>query len=222
MTDTEQLIEQLAARAAPVKPLDSPLRRTALWLMAIALVIAAVVAMYGGVRPGWWARTADPVEAVKWGASLLTGVLAAYAMFQISVPGRSPSWAWLPLPATLLWLAGLCAGCMADYHQTGLAAFVFETASSECARAITWMSLPLGLATLLAVRHAGVVRPAPTAMLAVLAAAAMSSAGVSLIHSGESSLMTLVWHAGVVAVLSALSAALGGTVFAWIGYAKRA
>jgi len=83
------------------------------------------------------------------------------------------------------------------------------------------MSLPLGLVMVLMVRHAGVVRPAPTAMLAALSAAALSSAGVSLFHNGETSLMSLLWHGGVVALLSLASLAAGERLFAWIGYAPR-
>ena len=70
-------------------------------------------------------------------------------------------------------------------------------------------------------RHAGIVRPGATAMLAALAAAALSAAGVSLFHSGENSLMVLLWHVGAVALLSLASLAFGARLFAWIGYAPR-
>jgi len=65
------------------------------------------------------------------------------------------------------------------------------------------------------------VRPAPTAMLAALSAAALSSAGVSLFHNGETSLMSLLWHGGAVAILSLASLGMGQRLFAWIGYAPR-
>ena len=52
MTDTHLLIDQLAARAAPVKRLSSPLRRTALWLLLAAIIIVLVVASFGA-RDGW-------------------------------------------------------------------------------------------------------------------------------------------------------------------------
>jgi hypothetical protein len=56
-------------------------------------------------------------------------------------------------------------------------------------------------------------------MLAALSAAALSSAGVSLFHNGETSLMSLLWHGGIVAALSLASLAAGERLFAWIGYA---
>lgn len=220
MNDTERLIEQLAGRAAPVKPLASPLRRTALWLLMATLTVTAIVVGHGP-RAGWWQAMAAPGAALEWIASVLTGVLAAYAAFQISVPGRSPSWAWLPLPAALLWLAGLGLGCLSDFFEQGARAFAFQGHSFGCAWAITLTSVPLGAVLLWMVRHAGVVRPAPTAMLTALSAAALSAAAVSLIHEGENAWMVLLWHVGAVAVLSLLSGWLSGRFFAWIGYARK-
>ena len=220
MTDTSKLIDQLAARAMPVKRLASPLQRTLLWLAMAAAIILVIVASHGA-RPGWLHTLAVPSEAIEWGASIFTGMLAAYALFQISVPGRSRAWIWLPLPFAVLWLAGIGLGCLQDFASLGGGAFAFEGASSECAMAITVTSLPLGLVLLLMVRHAGVVCPGRAALLVALSAAALSSAGVSMFHKGETALMTLLWHVGAVALLSALSWLFGRQMFAWIGYARR-
>ncbi|MDQ3511110.1 MAG: DUF1109 domain-containing protein [Pseudomonadota bacterium] len=216
MTDTRILIDQLAIRAQPVQPLASPLRRTLLWAVLAATVIAVVVANYR-LQPG--ALASAPL-LLEWLGSVLTALLAAYAVFQISVPGRSPSWAWLPLPAMLLWLSGIGWGCSREFLLSGSASFAFQSASWGCAQAITLISIPLGLIMLLMVRHAGVVRPAPTAMLTALSAAAMSAAAVQLVHKGESALMVLVWHMGAVAMLSLLCLLFGKRLFGWIGHAR--
>ncbi|MEO7251413.1 MAG: NrsF family protein [Arenimonas sp.] len=220
MTHTLALIDQLAGRAGAVRPLPSPMRRTVVWI-AVALVLIAIMVASIGLRPHLLTALLEPSEAIGWIGSVLTGIFAAYAAFQISVPGRSPSWAWLPALPVAFWLAGIGAGCLNDFAAQGAAAFAFETRSGECARAILMMSLPLTLAMVIMVRHAGAVRPAPTALLAALSAAALSSAGVSLIHAGENALMVLVWHFGAVLVLSLLSVALGSKVFSWIGHARR-
>ncbi|MGH8076955.1 MAG: NrsF family protein, partial [Lysobacter sp.] len=175
MNDTDTLIDQLAARAGPVKRLASPGRRTLLWI-ALAVAIVAIIVAVLGARPGWWQDLAVPSAAIEWVASVMTSVLAAYAVFQISVPGRSPSWAWLPLPSALLWLGGIGLGCLRDFGHLGTGAFTFQLGSAECAWTIALISLPIGLLLLLMVRHAGVVRPGVTAMLTGLSAAALSSA----------------------------------------------
>lgn len=219
MNDTDKLIDQLASWAGPVKRLASPLSRTVLWLALAVTTIVIIVASHG-VRPGLIQAISDPRAATEWAASVLTGVFAAYAAFQISVPGRSSSWTWLPLPAALVWVASMSLGCLREVKEVGIGAFAFQIGGMECARAIALTSLPLGLVLLFMVRHAGVVRPGPTAMLAALSAAALSAAGVSIIHENETALMVLLWHAGAVSALSFLSWSLGNYVFSWIGYGK--
>lgn len=220
-TDTSRLIDQLSSRAAPVRRMSSPLRRTLGWL-ALALVVVAIIVSNFDVRAGWIRVMASPDATFEWAMSLLTGVLAAYAVFQVSVPGRNPRWAWLPLPTALLWIAGLCVGCMRDVVVNAGTGLAFNANGMECMRAITMTSIPLGLVLLLMVRHAGVVRPRPTALLVMLCAAALSSSAVSLIHDGsESSLMVLLWHVGAVLLLSLLSLLFSRRMFAWIGYTRR-
>ncbi len=219
MNDTDSLIDQLTRRAKPVRPLASPLLRTLAWATA-AVALVALVSASMGWHPGLSRQMAQAPKLVEWIASLLTGLLAAYAVFQISVPGRSPSWAWLPALPLAVWLASIGWGCVADFNNLGWAAFAYESQSSECARAITAVSIPLGITLLVMVRHAGAVKPAPTAMLATLSAAAMASAGVSLVHEGETSLMVLLWHLGVVALLSLASLTMGRRLFGWIWAAR--
>lgn len=222
MTDTHRLIEQLAAHAAPVRRMSSPLRRTFLWL-ALALLVSAAIAASFDVGAGWARMQTTPGATFEWTMSLLTGVLAAYAVFQVSVPGRDPRWAWLPLPVALLWIGGLWMGCLGELARGAGAGLAFDAHGVECMRAITLASIPLGLVLLLLVRHAGVVRPRRTALLAMFSAAALASSTVSLIHDGrESSLMVLLWHVGAVLALSLLGLVSSRSMFGWIGYARRA
>ncbi len=220
-TETSRLIDQLSARASPVRRMSSPLRRALAWLGLALLVVAGIVSNFD-VRAGWIRVMASPEATIEWAMSLLTGVLAGYAVFQVSVPGRNARWAWLPLPAAVLWIAGLALGCMQDVVLDASAGLSFNTHGMECMRAITMTSIPLGLVLLLMVRHAGVVRPRRTALLAMLSAAALSSSAVSLIHDGgESALMVLLWHVGAVLLLSLLSLLFSRRMFAWIGYSRR-
>ena len=220
MTDTSRLIERLASGARPVRPIASPLKRTLWWTLAATVLIALASATWG-TREHVLRTLSDPGESIEWLGTVLTGLFAAYAAFQISVPGRSGSWAWLPVLPLALWLSGIGVGCAEDFAAMGVRAFGFQMHSGECARAILLMSLPLVMVMAVLVRHAGVIRPGPTLMLAALSAAAFSSAGVSLFHNGETSLMSLVWHGGIVMALSLASWLGGERVFDWLGHARR-
>jgi hypothetical protein len=217
VNDTDLLIQRLVEEAAPVKRLASPLRRTLAWMALAGAVLAAVVVASGLNAEALRALRA-PGAAIEWSASVATGVLAAFAVFQVSVPGRSAHWRWLPLPAAMLWLGGIGAGCIRDIALLGSSAYAYQGFSVECARAIVLVSLPVGLSMLLMVRHAGVVRPTLTALLTSVSAAALSSAAVALIHDGETALMSLLWHCGPVLVLALLGAATGRRLFAWLGF----
>lgn len=202
--------------------MSSPLQRTLAWLL-LALLVATVIAATADARAGWARVLASPGASFEWSMSLLTGVLAAYAAFQVSVPGRDPRWAWLPLPVALLWIGGLGVGCLAEVARGAGTALAFDLHGLECMRAITLTSIPLGLVLLLMVRHGGVVRPGRTALMVMLSAAAIAASTVSLIHDGrESSLMVLLWHVGAVLGLSLLSLLCSRRMFAWVGYARRA
>src|SRR5690349_8730213 len=113
MAATEELIETLTGNLKPVTPLRSPWLRAALW-SGFATLAIAVVAMVGGSR-------ADLAAALpQWHFTLpliggwLTGVTAAIAVFQISLPDRSPRWVWLPLVPVLLWGSGFVYGCLVN------------------------------------------------------------------------------------------------------------
>jgi hypothetical protein len=215
MSDTRHLIDQLAARATRVRPLPPPSRRAVRWLAFVVAVIAAMT-MVIGPRPDLLEAMSSPATAIEWIASALTGLSAAYAVFQVSVPGHSKRWAWLPIAPLAVWIGGLGLGCLGDWWRMGSQAFVLEAHGADCFAAIVMISLPLILILLLMVRHAGVVRPVPTVLLGVLSAAALSAAGVSLVHRGDTALMVLVWHIGAIALLVLLGALFNRRLFAWI------
>lgn len=215
MRSTEELIDRLAAGATPVTRPPPPWRRTLSWLALAIAVLALTVTGYG-LRPDLAELPARPWKLAEIGLALATGLAAALAVFHLALPGRPSRWAWLPLPFALAWLASLGLGCLGEWRALGGAALALHL-DPDCARAIALTSLPVGLVLLMMVRHAGPVRPVAVAALAALAASALSSAGVSLSHSGETALMILLWHAGAVAALCLGSAALGRRLFAWIG-----
>lgn len=213
MTSTEKIIEQLAARARPVRPLRPAWVRACTWLLASALVIAVLTSLFG-MRPHLLTLLLRPATGMEWLGSLLTGVLAAFAVFQLSVPGRDARWAWLPLPALLLWGSGIGMGCLGEILR---GQFAYDPRSLQCARDVALVSLPIAVVMLVMVRHAALARPRSTALLGGLAAAALSSAGVGLFHAGETAAMGLVGHLFAVLVLSVVGAASSRGLFRAVG-----
>lgn len=203
---TEDLVGSLVADLGPVKRLRPPMVRAAGWLALSALVIGAVV-VFKGFRPDLGARLAEPWEVAQLAAAIATGVLAAVAAFHLALPDRSDAWALLPLPGFALWVASLGWGCVADFVRLGPEGIALGT-SWACLGFILALSLPLGGAMLFALRHAGPIRPVPTAAIGVLSVAMLASVGLSLVHNLDAAIMILVWHAGAVLVAVALSAGL--------------
>lgn len=191
---TDELVGRLAAGLRPVRRLPPPGRRAALWIGFAALVIGACVAIVGP-RHDLMERMSRPYEVAQFTFALATGVLAAIAAFQLSLPDRPARWALLPLPTAILWGGGLGMGCMADMARMGPEALAIGT-SWGCFRFIVLMGVPLAATIVWMLRHAGPVRPVPVAVLGGLAGAALSAAGLSLFHHLEAALMVLLWHGG--------------------------
>lgn len=192
--NTDDLIGRLAAELHPVKRLAPPLLRAAAWIGLAVLVVAACVVAFGP-RHDLLERLSRPHEIAQLGFSIATGVLAAIAAFQLSLPDRSARWALLPLPAAAGWIASLGLGCLADVAREGPQALVLGT-SWGCFRFIVLMGVPLSLALVWMLRHAGPIRPVPVAALGGLAGAALSAAGLSVFHHLDAAAMVLAWHGG--------------------------
>lgn len=217
--DTERLIRELAADARPVRLLAPAWQRSLRWLLASVppVVLLALAMGWRGTPPSDMASAAG---AWSWWGSLCTGLLATYAVFQVSVPGRAAGWAWLPLPAVLAWFAGMGWASLAPPASHPIA-LPDVLQGWHCALAITVVSVPMLLAMLIVVRHAGVARPLPTALLAMLGATGLSSAVVSLRHGHEQALATLVCHGGAVLLLCAAAWLAGRPLLQWLGPARR-
>ncbi|WP_211860278.1 NrsF family protein [Neoroseomonas soli] len=192
--DTEDLIGRLAAELRPVRRLPHPLRRAATWLGFALLAVAACVAWFGP-RHDLMERLERPHEVAQLLFALATGVLAAVAAFELSLPDRSSRWVLLPLPAAAAWVGSLGMGCLADVARMGPQALVLGT-SWGCFRFILLMGVPLALSLVWMLRHAGPIRPVPVAVLGGLAGAAISAVGLSLFHHLDAALMVLAWHGG--------------------------
>ncbi len=115
---TERLIERLAAEAEPVRRLAPPARRAALWLLAVAAVAGIAIGSFSDL--GVFARRAqDPQLVLDMVATLITGIAAVFAAFELSLPDRASTWALLPLPPLALWVATSGYGCYRHWITFG-------------------------------------------------------------------------------------------------------
>lgn len=214
MITTPELIESLTADAAAVRRLKPPLLRAGLWLLFAGLVLV-LLGLVHGVRPDLEHRLQQPTFAIGVAASLLTGVLAAIAAFQISLPDRSRLWLLLPVPALTAWLSTIGYGCLTNWVDIG-AEGVRLGETARCFATLVLTSVPVSLAMLIMVRYAAPLRPTAVTLCASVAVAAITATALSLFHDLDATIMILIWNLGTAVLLVTLAAIFGQRMFAWI------
>jgi hypothetical protein len=213
VTRTEELIDTLADRAAPVRRLRPPLVRAALWL-AFAGVLIALIAAGQGIRADFIEHLQRPAFAVTIAAALATGILAAAAAFAISIPGRSRGWLALPLPPLTVWMSTIGYGCAADWvNLPGGFRFGDEL---KCLALLVMTSVPLTIALAAMLRYAAMLRAGAVALMGGLAIASITSAVLPLFHDHDASGLILVWNLGTAALITGLAGLFGGRIFGWM------
>lgn len=204
----QALIDALGAELVPVRRLPPPWRRAAGWLLVVAAIAAVLFARYGaGGMLHRWSGAPD----LAWAGigAVLTAITAAWAAFSLGVPGRSPRWALLPLPAALLWIGASGLGCLREWivpdtsvagpHQAG-----------GCLFFIVSFSVPLSALLIWLLRRACPLRPMLTAVLIGLASAAASASLLEICHEFDAAATDLLMHALAVAIVIGVNAAMGG------------
>jgi hypothetical protein len=204
---SEDLIRRLVSDLRPVRPARHPAISTALWLGTAAAVILAAV-LVSGPRHDLAVRLAAGFDLLQLLTAMATGILAAFAAFQLALPERDRRWALLPLPAAVAWLATMGWGCLQDLARFGPEALRIG-ASLPCLAFIAGLGVPLTIAMLWLARHAAWLRAGPVAALGGLSAAALASVGLSLVHHLEAAAMVLVWHGVSVLVVAWLASLIG-------------
>lgn len=197
---TEELIERLAAQAAPVRPLRPPSARLLVWF-ALAVPAVAVVALTMGLRGDLAQRLAEPVFQLRLFASLATAAAAALAGLALGVPGRSRAWGLAPLAPFVLWLASLGRQCLLEFRGEAEAELLAGPHLHCLPDIAVMMALPTIAMVVMVLQGAGLRRRLELA-LGGLAAAALSNAALSLAHPVDAGLLVLVLQLAVVAALS--------------------
>ena len=220
MITTPDLIESLVAHAEPVPRLRPPLARALSWLLFAALIFV-LLGISHGLRADIAACLQDATFAIGIAASLLTGILAVSASFLVSLPGRSPRWLWLPLPALAVWAGTISYGCLTDWVSIGPNGLQMGEAV-RCFATLVLTSAPLSLALLLMLRHAALFRPTLVATLGSLSVAALAASALALFHSIDATAMILIWNFGLAIIMVAAGSLAGKRMFSWAAPASLA
>jgi hypothetical protein len=212
---TPDLIESLATSMTPVRRLRPPLVRAGCWLLLAALILG-LLAVSHGVRADLPERLQQAGFTIGTGASLLTGMCAAIAAFMLSLPDRSRLWLLLPIPALFVWLSMIGYQCLTQwisFEPNGMQPG--ETA--RCFATLALTGLPLSLAMLVMLRHAGRLRPTATAFTGSLAVGAITATGLSLFHELDATVMILLWNLGTAVIFIGFAGAFRHRMFSWLG-----
>lgn len=204
----ENLIHALGDGLVPVRRLLPPWLRTLGWLLVVSLLAAALL-MHFGITAAVqrWAAAPD----LGWAAAgaVLTAICAAWAAFASGVPGQRGGWAWLPVPAALLWIGASGLGCLRTWVTPDTQVAGLQQ-SADCLIFIISFSIPLSALLIWLLRRACPLRPVLTAVLIGLASAAASASLLEICHAFDAAATDLLTHAAAVAVVVVVNGAMGG------------
>lgn len=180
----------------------------------------SLLAIEHGLRPDLVNRLQEPASALALASSAITGMMAALGCLLASLPDRSRAWLWLPAPLLALWLSTIGYGCLTGWVSVGPGG-MHMCEAVRCFATLVLVSAPLSVALFAMLRDVVRLRPTAVIMTAGLAVAGMASTALSLIHRLDATIMILVWHVGVAAVLVALEGALGRRILSRWDPARR-
>jgi hypothetical protein len=185
----------------------------ALWL-ALGLPPLLVIVAVHGLVVDLPTLMGDGQLLVEQVAAFATAVAAAAAAFASTVPGASRRWLWLPAVPLAVWLLALGKGCLDDWLQFGPDGLALRP-DFECFGPMLLMAAVPAAVMLVMLRRGAPLAPRATLFLGALATAAVVAFGLRFFHIGDASIMVLVWHMGLAAVLTLAAGLAGPRVLGW-------
>jgi hypothetical protein len=196
----------LSARLTPVQRLPAPALRAAVWIASTLTAAIVLVALFADLS-SFELRMSQPRALTEWAGTCLTAVTAILAAFELSVPGRSTRWAYLPLPTLLLWLGASGLGCLRNgLSLHGPHGFLGE--SAHCVVFILGISVPLAAGLFWMLRRARPIAPLPVAVLGTLGVAATAASVLQFFHPFDVTVIDLSLHLAAVATVLGVGIAL--------------
>jgi len=202
MDETEGLIARLTEGLQPVKRLPPPGIRASLWLGAVALLGAILVFGFSDLAM-FIRRISDPKLALELTGTLLTGILAVVAAFELSLPDRPLTWALLPAPSFVLWLGSSSYSCWRHWLVRG-AGHLEAGEGADCFLWIVAFGVPLAASLFVMLRRAHPLAPGPVAAMAGLGVASLAAFLLQFFHPFDVTFMDLGLHLAAVATVIVL------------------
>ena len=200
MDGTDGLIARLTDGLQPVKRLPAPGLRAALWLGVVALLGAAFVMRFSDMAT-FTRRAGDPKLALELAGTLLTGILATVAAFELSLPDRPLRWALLPVPSFLLWVGSSGYSCWRQIVVHGPEGWKAGE-GADCFLWIVVFGVPLAISLFVLLRRAHPLAPGPVAAMAGLGVASLAAFLLQFFHPFDVTVLDLGMHlAAVVTVV---------------------
>ena len=211
---TDDLIKLLTADTLPVQRRASS-RRLALALLAGLPLAAAIMLVDYGVRRDIAQTMLLPMFWLKLGFPAVVSAAAFVTLQRLARPGVRPGGSWLGIavPVLLMWL--LAGTVLATAPAQTRADLVLGQTWRTCSTNIAWISLPIFVAVLMALRGLAPTRPAWAGACAG-ALAGGAGAAVYALHCPELEAPFLaVWYVLGIAVPVVAGALLGPRLLRW-------
>ena len=128
---------------------------------------------------------------------------------------RSRLWVVLPGPPLALWLSSIGYQCLTNWVSMQPGSITLGE-TIRCFATLVLTSLPLSLTLLLMLRYAAPLRPTSVIFAGSLAVAAITAVALSLFHSGDATIMILMWNLGTACLFMGLGGVFGKTMFSWV------
>lgn len=202
MHDHEALIERLSLSAKPVRRPWSPAARA---LLVAIIGLASGWLVTSNIRSPWAALNGgDNWGLAQFILTIVAGISALVAAFQVSIPGIRSRWQWVPGVILLTWLFACLGGIFLSGEDAGtLGDGIY------CFRFLTVASLPMIVAVVIALRRTRSPNPTRTLLYAGVGVAALSVSLLALCHPFSLQLVDFGMHLSAIVCVVGLTVLIG-------------
>lgn len=211
---TGELIDRLVGDLAPVRP-GAVARRLALGIAAGALVSAAIMMAWLGVRPDIVAAAATLPFWMKFGYTFLLAAAGVWTVDRLARPAGRAGGASAAAAIVVVALAVLALAQLAGSPGAAARRLLLGASADRCPWIIVVLSVPVLIGTLWAMRSLAPTRLGRAGVAAGLMAGALG-AWIYAFHCDETTApFVAVWYTAGIAAVGAIGGVLGRYLLRW-------